>query len=398
MSDTLQRMSKEEDWKRELGHVLFARRSLILPTALLIILGAIIIALYWPTTYAATSTLLVLGKRSQVSASALDPVELRNPQVSSQDIISEVEILRSPELIRHVILKIRGIEESAATPPSPELIKAARNVLSRLEVTGVTDSNAIRLRFSADSPDKAELGLEALLDSYIIYRARVFNPIGQDAYLKERMQHYRDQLDALIAKVEGEGGEVSPEFIDQIMTGNSDRLAAMQQRLARLELDMAVTTYKENEPLQKQITIVQKAINDLQAENRVMQSKRLAAESVQREAELITHSLDTFAKRAEEAHINDSIARNQLAGDVSILNRATGTAELVFPKPGLTILIGIIVAVITSVSAGFLVEFFDHTVRRPEDIETHTGLPVICSLPVLDELAAAPVLPPKPSA
>ena len=56
-----------------------------------------------------------------------------------------------------------------------------------------------------------------------------------------------------------------------------------------------------------------------------------------------------------------------------------------FPRKGSTILLGLIVALITGLSVGFLAEFFDHTVRRPEDVEKNTGLPVLCSFPSLDD-------------
>jgi len=52
--------------------------------------------------------------------------------------------------------------------------------------------------------------------------------------------------------------------------------------------------------------------------------------------------------------------------------------------------LGLIVALITGLSVGFLAEFFDHTVRRPEDVQKNVGLPVLCSFPSLgdDEEAA----------
>ena len=125
--------------------------------------------------------------------------------------------------------------------------------------------------------------------------------------------------------------------------------------------------------------IVKTAIAKLQKETNETQGKRLLADSVFREAELISHSYDTFAKRAEEAKINDSIARSRLAGDVSILSRGIGSAELVFPRKTPTLFMGVIVALIAGLSVGFLAEFFDHTVRRPEDVQKNTGLEVLCS-------------------
>jgi len=383
MSDLMQKMSQEEDWKRELGHVVFARQSLILATAAVVVIGAILITMFWPSTYAAKSSLLVLGKRAQVSPAALDPVELRNPEVSTQDIISELEIVRSPELARRVARKLREQAGWKSGDLDKNIVKAAHEFSRRLDVSGVADSSAIRLAVSGRSSKAAEQGLECLLDEYIQYRAEVFNPAGQDKYFENQIAHYQEQLNKLSVRIQNEGGEMSPAFIDQIIAGNLQRLALLQQQQGELEMELAVSSYMDNEPLLTRIAMVKAAIVELRNESNAIQAKRLAADSAFRQAELISHSLDTFAKRAEEARIGDSIARNRLAGDVSILNRAVGTAELVFPRTGPTLLLGLIVALITGLSVGFLAEFFDHTVRRPEDVQKSAGLPVLCSFPAL---------------
>ncbi len=385
MSDLMQKMSQEEDWKRELGHVLFARRQLMVTTASAVVVGAILIALFWPSTYVASSSLLVLGKRAQISPAALDTVTFRDPELSMQDILSELEIIRAPELARRVARELKEKDGRKKTSSEKNIVKAAHKFSRRLDVVGVPDSSAIRLTFRGPSAKRSEEGLEALLNEYVQYRAEVFNPVGQDQFFKDRMEHYRKQLSELAVRIEGEGGEMSPAFIDQIIAGNLTRLALLQQQLGELEMELAVSVYVDNKPLLTRIAMVKAAIGRLQKETNQTQAKRLVADSVFREAELISHSLDTFAKRAEEAKINDSIARSRLAGDISILSRAAGTAELVFPRKIPTLLMGLIVALITGLSVGFLAEFFDHAVRRPEDVQKNTGLPVLCSFPSLSD-------------
>ncbi len=383
MSDLMQKMSQEEDWKRELGHVLFARKRLILTTAAFVVVGAVLIALFWPSTYAASSSLLVLGKRVQVSSVALDKIDFRNPEISSQDIVSELEIIRSPALAQRVARRLRTQAGMEKDEVEKDIVKAAQKFSSKLDVVGVADSNVINLRFSGRSEKIAEEGLEALLDEYIQYRAEVFNPPGQEEFFKDRIKHYRKQLDELVVRIENEGGEMSPEFIDKVIEGNLDRLVELQKQLGGLEVALAVSKYKDGTPTLTRIAIVKEAIAQLQKETNKVQGKRLIADSAFREAQLISNSLDTFAKRAEEAKINDSIARNRLAGDISILNRSAGTAALVFPRKGLVVFLGLIVAAITGLSVGFLAEFFDHSVCRPEDIQKNIDLPVLCSFPSL---------------
>ena len=383
MSDMMQKMTQEEDWKRELGHVFFARRRLIVTTAAAIVVGAVLIALFWPSTYAASSSVLVLGKQAPAGSVVLDPIAHRTPQVSTKDVISELEIVRSPELVRRTVRSLREAEGCKEELLDKGIMKEARLFLGRLEAVGVADSSAIRVRLLGPTPEAVERDLDALLDEYVAYRADVFNPAGQDQFFEERMEEYREKRDELAAHIGREGGEMNPIFIDQLIEANLDRLAMLQQQKSELEMELAVSGYLDNAPLSARIKIVEEAIIQLQKETNAIQATRLTASSAYQQAEMIGHSLETFAKRAEEAKINNTIARNQLAGDVSILNRASGTATLVFPRRGTTVLLGLIVAVITGLSVGFLAEFFDHTIRRPEDVQKNTGLPVLCSFPTL---------------
>jgi uncharacterized protein involved in exopolysaccharide biosynthesis len=378
----MQKMTHDEDWKRELGHVFFARRSLILTTAAIVFAGAVLIALFWPATYTASSSMLVLGKRSQISPAALDVVELRDPKVTSQDITSELEIIRSSELIRRVVQNVQQ-KQGGAVLADGDLLDRIASLRKRLEAVGVEDSSAIHLLLSAGSPEEAELELEALLDEYVLYRASVFNPEGQSEFFADRMEYYQKQHEAKIAEMLEKGDNMSPEFLDHMIAGNLERMGILQESLGELEVELAASTYKENSELRARIATLNALAEKLKNETSEVQAKRMAVDGAYRQAQLMKESLDIFAKRAEEAKINDSIAHSRLAGDVSILSRAKGTATLVFPRKGIVIFMGLAAALLVGMSLGFLAEFFDHTVRRTEDVQRYSDLPVLGSFPIL---------------
>ena len=52
-----------------------------------------------------------------------------------------------------------------------------------------------------------------------------------------------------------------------------------------------------------------------------------------------------------------------------------------FPGMEVIIPLGILIGFITGLSLGFLREFFDHTFKKPSDVENFIGLPVIFSIP-----------------
>jgi capsular polysaccharide biosynthesis protein len=53
----------------------------------------------------------------------------------------------------------------------------------------------------------------------------------------------------------------------------------------------------------------------------------------------------------------------------------------VFPNKKTFIPIGFIVGILLGFTIGFLREFFDHTFKRPEDVDNYLGLPTILSIP-----------------
>ena len=422
MDERDRKLTQDEDWKREFRYVLFARRRSILSTAVVVLAGAIAIVLFSPRQYASSASVLVRSKRAELGPATLVPVEVRHAEVGDRDVISEMEILRSPDLAVRVVnrLAAQGLLEAAparSRPDGPSMTDSrvgrvtrraaetfgmldrltarggadsppsdmahARRFLRHVDVTRVPASNVIRLRYVSHTLETAEAGLEALLDQYLQFRAELLNPVGQDTFFEDRRNLYRDELRAFMIQSDAEWGGANPAFFDMKLKGNLERLVALQKTLGELEIELATSSFLDNQPLKRRIDLAKSAIAELEAENRDIQRQRMVAEDALREAEIINQSLNTFAKRAAEARIQDSIAENDLAGEIRVLSRAAGSGVLVFPQARRILVLGLIAALATGLSVGFLAAFFDHTVCRPEDITRTTGLTVICSVPKL---------------
>jgi len=91
-------------------------------------------------------------------------------------------------------------------------------------------------------------------------------------------------------------------------------------------------------------------------------------------------SYQTFSKRKEEVEIDRAIQRKNFSADVSILSDASYSAELLYPRKLITLLLGLIVGFVTGCSLGFILEYLDHTLKRPGEVERYAALPVIGSI------------------
>ena len=107
----------------------------------------------------------------------------------------------------------------------------------------------------------------------------------------------------------------------------------------------------------------------------MIESKR-----INREIDVLEDSYETFARRWQEARINSTTNADKLF-TVSILSRPRASSLPVFPRMKQVVVIGTILGLLLGVTLAFLWEFFDHSFKRPEDVQNYTGLQPLFSIP-----------------
>lgn len=101
---------------------------------------------------------------------------------------------------------------------------------------------------------------------------------------------------------------------------------------------------------------------------------------INREIDLLEDSYTTFGKRLEEARITSRTKTDKLFR-VSILSHPQASRSPIFPNKARVLVLGVILGLIAGGTVGFLLEFFDHSFKRPEDIQNYASLPHIYSIP-----------------
>ena len=453
-----------EDWKRELCEIFFAQSRIILWTTVVVFALAVIIVVVWPPTYQASSAVLVRDKHAQESPDSLEKTELRKTAVSKEDVISEAELLNSPELIRRALAQLAGQPIPVAGAPADRAVaKKVHAIRKALKTTMVPSSNVIKITLCDRDAKWAESFLDALLNQYIGYRAALLNPVTQESFLQERSDFYKGRMEELenrllaqtrktsvtLAESEMENNVLLKKELEQRLGLLRDEYLAKERQVAAAQLalteeNLQFYAFLDNKPiddlsvplmnlmiergkaarlylagsekvkemdgqiqdtftsvrnealhiliakqsdwqgLKARIKSVEDAIQDIATRNVVLKEQAVEMQRITREMALIQYSYETFARRTEEARITGAIAAASLSGDVSILSRAALSAEKVFPIAWLTLLLGLVAGFVTGCSLGFVSEYFDRTVKRPDDVTRSMKLPVIGSVRMLE--------------
>ena len=132
--------------------------------------------------------------------------------------------------------------------------------------------------------------------------------------------------------------------------------------------------------IKSQIADMEARLGNIGSENIVLYRSSIEFDRINREKQVLEESYNTFAKRLEEAKIDNTTDANRLFS-VSIVSKARTPKAPVFPKPRLVIPLGVLLGFIAGCTIGFLFEFFDHTFKRPEDVSAYTDLQYIYSIP-----------------
>jgi len=135
--------------------------------------------------------------------------------------------------------------------------------------------------------------------------------------------------------------------------------------------------------------VLQDTIDTLRLPETVKQLTGMTTVQVQGETEIIAVTVkDKDATRA--ALIANTVARSFITQlptlvnrveNVSVIDRAVPVMEQVTPRPLLNIAVALMVALMLGGLLAFLVEYFDDTVKTPDDIKKLFGLRVLAVVP-----------------
>lgn len=172
----------------------------------------------------------------------------------------------------------------------------------------------------------------------------------------------------------------------QTYKSGTEPAAAIEQQVSRMQAllrgeaqSIAARERSNLETVSQRIAAINSRITGLQAENASLNRMASNARQVERELEIAEETMRTFERRHQEARIkNETMSDLFTIGEVQ---RPQASATAVFPNPSRILPVALIIGLLLGLTVGFLIESFDHSFKRPEDLRSYANLPYLFSVP-----------------
>lgn len=184
---------------RDLVAVLFRQRWVILWSFVGVII-ALALSGFWTRKYEAHMEILVLRQRADaVVTPQPDSIPQITPEITEEDLNSEVELLRSDDLLRNVVLAT-GLEHNARSifghlDNAKALASATRALSKSLNVETIQKTNVISVSYRSNDPQLAARVLDAVENAYMAKHREVHRPSGEFMFFNQQTERFHRGLE-----------------------------------------------------------------------------------------------------------------------------------------------------------------------------------------------------------
>lgn len=184
---------------RDLVAVVFRQHRLII-ACFVGVVALVFLSGMWTRKYEAHMKILVLRQRmdAAVTAQPNAPPEV-TPEITEEDLNSEVELLRSDDLLRKVVLAT-GLQHRSRSlfghvNPDMAVAMAVRDLDKNLDVEPVRKANVIDVSYRSSDPQLAAKVLEAVESAYLEKHQEVHRPSGEFQFFSQQTEHFHQGLE-----------------------------------------------------------------------------------------------------------------------------------------------------------------------------------------------------------
>jgi uncharacterized protein involved in exopolysaccharide biosynthesis len=173
---------------RELAATLFRRPRLVGGSFVFLLLAAMMFV-FFSARY--ESHFMVLLRRGRydpvVSSQPASPMDFTRPDITEEELNSEVELLRDEDLLTQVV-RVAGLIP-AGIPNSEraaEIEHTVRKVARHLDVEALKKSNLIQVSYKDSDPERAARILSALSSLYVQRHMNLQRPPGENEFFEQQ--------------------------------------------------------------------------------------------------------------------------------------------------------------------------------------------------------------------
>ncbi len=195
---------KSDPTLRDMLAPLFRRKRALAYTFCAVMLGTLVAAFILNNTHKATMEILVNEQRQEPTVTSQSTQgQASSPAVSDYDIGSEIELLKSPDLLQEVVIanNLQQRERESFTAffhrgadDAWFRARAIQHLHSKLDISAVSKSNLIEVDYKASDPKLAYNVLQTLGKLYLAKHLEAHRPQGSYAFFAAETQKYQQAL------------------------------------------------------------------------------------------------------------------------------------------------------------------------------------------------------------
>jgi uncharacterized protein involved in exopolysaccharide biosynthesis len=293
---------------------------------------------------------------------------------------AEMELVRftadrnvaAPVLERDIALQKLGDAEATFRQNDQEQVESERRGASLLSQLKVFPARSVTVKRWADNPMLLEKLKNRLLELQL--------------KRTELLTRYEPSY-LLVKEVDREIEQARESIAGETLTPVRDEATEKDPNYewARLELEKAEV---RSESLRSRQARASAQIAALRESTKQMQSDALAQQHLLRTAKAYEENFLLYQKKLEEARISDALDER------NILNVAVAESPIAPALPTHSMLfwftVSVGLAVPASIGVGFTAEYFDPTIRTPDEVASLLEAPVLAWLPQAETTASGP--------
>ena len=329
-----------------------------------------------------------------------------------------------------LVLDVTGLKRQP-----DEVQRAMDELRNRLTVNPVRDSYVLDVALQLGTPEKSQEVLAAVLEEYKAHHIVVFNERNEDTikFFEEQvarvgtslkdaqddLQQFRDEKKISLLETEeellleqyakaqqiltqlkeveqGVTGDSLDSSITATLSSETDSTVVREMQLRLLELileqNRVVQTLGPNHPtvqsLEQQVrnaqgslieaianvkVITQAKLDDVQARLQELGHTKMELDRKQKSVDILTENFETYLLKQEESLIADKLAEGEFS-NVRTISNPTKPSNPVHPNRLINLILAIIGGGILGLALAFFLDYLDHGLKTPEDVEVQTGL------------------------
>lgn len=174
----------------------FRRKWLILITLATTLTATVVFALLTTDKYESRIKLLVKNMRTETPVTTGNESVLENNEVSETQIVSQIELLKSRDLLEEVVKQTNlarpakeGEEISAK-----DIERAVFQLEKELQISPVKKANIIEISYTSESPQTPALVLNKLSELYLEKHLKLHRPPGTSEFFRTQAEQHQKDL------------------------------------------------------------------------------------------------------------------------------------------------------------------------------------------------------------